>query len=267
MHSHPHVRTLVLGTAIVACAVAGCTTSVKPGGHPSPVSAAAAPSTQITPLEQTLLPDPPYGAGYQTSGSYPQLSGAPGLDAVNSALRALITGDQQRARDGFKSYGPPAPGSGPGVYSSDPGLGRSSVGSAVVSYLIATTAIYPGGNDGDGWVSATLLVPSAREVSISSLFDDPVKGLTAISTIAKDDIVATNSCLGQNVAEGDAADALAPTEDNYSRFAMTPAGLSIGFEQGQLGGEACGRQVVTVGWDRIRPLLSAEGNKLVGELR
>ena len=195
------------------------------------------------------------------------MSGVPGLDTVNAALRSLITSDQQRARDGFKQYPPPVPGSDPGIYSSDPSSGRSSASSAVVSYLIATTALYPGGNDGDGWTSATLLVPSAKAVSFTDLFSDPQQSLTTIAALAKDNFISADACLAQSLTQGFGTDGLTPTPDNFRQFAITPAGLSIGFQQGQLGAEACGRKLFTVSWDKLRPLLSAEGNQLVSELR
>jgi hypothetical protein len=50
----------------------------------------------VVPLTQRLVPDPPYGPEYDTSGTYPQFSGVDGLDAVNAALRKLIVDDQAR---------------------------------------------------------------------------------------------------------------------------------------------------------------------------
>jgi hypothetical protein len=232
--------------------------------------------TALTPpvytLTQHLLPDPDFGLGYTTSGSYLQVSGTTGLDAVNAALRRLITDDQQRGKDSYQRlYGstPPMPGSGPGIYSSDPSAGEVSASTAVVSALIPTTAVFPGGNDGDSWVSTTLLVPSATVVTLDSLFANPIQGLKAISDAAATHFLASNSCVSQALADPTSPNwqSLTPTEDNYKYFAMTPAGLTIGFTQGALAAEACDRQSFTVGWPQLQSLLSSTGRKVVSELR
>jgi hypothetical protein len=80
--------------------------------------------------------DPQFGVGHTTTGSYLQVSGIPGLTAVNIALRNLIISEQAAIRANFRKYNPPSPGVGPGIYQSDPGQGKISASTAVVSVLI-----------------------------------------------------------------------------------------------------------------------------------
>lgn len=235
-------------------------------------TALAALAPAVHALDQHLLPDPDYGPGYTTSGSYLQVSGADGLDAVNAALRRLIADDQQRLRDAYTQiYGssPPQAGVGPGVYASDPAHGRISASTAVVSVLIPTTGIFPGGNDGDSWVSATLQVPSAKPVTLSSLFTDPARGLQALSDAAGTHFQTGDSCIADQLTDPTSPywQDLAPTADNYKHFAITPSGITIGFEQGQIGIEACDRQSFTVGWPQVQNLLSPAGKTIVAGLR
>ncbi|WP_194904123.1 alpha/beta fold hydrolase [Catenulispora rubra] len=221
-------------------------------------------------LDQHLLPDPEYGPGYTTSGTYLQVSGADGLDAVNAALRRLITDDQQRMRDNYlQIYGSATqPGSYPGIYSSDPSKGEVSATTAVVSVLIPSTGIFPGGNDGDHWVSATMLVPSAKPVTFDSLFADPARARETISEAVLAHFLDPGQCVAQQLADPSAPArlGLAPTPDNYKHFAITPAGLTVGFDQGEIGMEACDRQSFTIGWPQLRSLLSPTGRTLVAEL-
>jgi hypothetical protein len=140
----------------------------------------------------------------------------------------------------------------------------------VVSALIPVTSIFPGGNDGEGWVSATLLVPSAKSVSLSSLFASPRHGLVVLAMAARTHLLANDSCLRPEILHpivGGEWGGLAPIASNYKNFALTPAGLTVGFGQGLLGAEACGAPAVTVSWPKIRPLLSAKGHRLISQLR
>ncbi len=48
---------------------------------------------------------------------------------------------------------------------------------------------------------------------------------------------------------------------------MTPAGLGIGIEQGQVAGEACGNVETTIPWSQLQPCLSPLATQLISELR
>jgi hypothetical protein len=237
------------------------------GLSPAPQTSAPTVSTQtVVKLDSRLVPDPDYGSDFTTSGTYPQFTGAGGLDAVNTAIRNAIVQDQQATKALFTQFGSPQPGVGPGIYSTDPAKGIISASSALVSVLIPRTAIFPGGNDGGGWISTTVLVPSVRAISLSDLFADQAQGLDTIATSTKTQALA-DSCIGTNGDNSALDNAVAPTTANYQHFALSPSGITVGFDQGSLGTEACGAKQFTVPWSMVRPLLNALGSQLIGELR
>ena len=60
---------------------------------------------------------------------------------------------------------------------------------------------------------------------------------------ARTHLLANDSCLRQEILHpivGGEWGGLAPIASNYKNFALTPAGLTVGFGQGLLGAEACG---------------------------
>jgi pimeloyl-ACP methyl ester carboxylesterase len=220
-------------------------------------------------LTQRLVPDPPAGPDYRTSGDYLQVAGMPGLDAINAALRNLIVGQEAAfvARSGNQSS---PPGVGPGIYDSEPDQGQISATSAIVSVLTPVNDVYPGGNDGEVWVSGTFLVPLAQPVTLPSLFTNPSQGMATLAAVAKSGLLAANSCVRQAVESpygGPWASGFDPAPGNYRHFALTPAGITIGFDNGMVAEEACGRAEVTISWDQLRPYLSPLGNQLASELR
>jgi hypothetical protein len=227
----------------------------------------------VTKLTVTFLADPPYGGDFVTSGTYPQVSGVANLDRINNALRDLVVKDQQADQSKFLNYGPPHPGDGPGTYATNPEKGSISASSAIVSVLIPTTGIYPGGNDGDSWVSATLLVPSATAVSLDELFATPSVGMAALANAARTQILSTSACVQQDYNSDDFGgpkqldQGISPTAANYHDFALSPLGLVIGFDQGQLAIEACDSQTTTIAWSQLTPFLSKLGQQVVTELR
>jgi pimeloyl-ACP methyl ester carboxylesterase len=231
---------------------------------------AAIRGASVQKLGEQLVPDPPFGVGYTTSGSYLQVSGIPGLSAVNTALRSLITSDQAAIRANFSKYPPPLASAGQGTYQSEPDQGEISASTALVSVLTPTVGLYPGGNDGAGWVSATVLVPSAKQITLPSLFISESPGLSALARIVRAALLTVNSCVQQAVTGpygGPWERGFDPTLANYQHFAMTPGGLAIGLGQGQVADEACGAPEVTIRWAQLQPYLSPLATQLISELR
>lgn len=232
---------------------------------------AAIRADSVTKLSLQLAPDPPAGPDVTTSGDYLQVAGPPGLGAVNTALRAVITDNEQAFMAGLRrrDFTPP-PSVGPGVYNSQPDQGEISASSDVVSALIPVTSLLPGGNDGEVWASGTYLVPSAAPVSLQSLFASPSQGMAAMAGLARSAFTAKYSCISQAASSpyGDPyVPNWAPTAANYQYWAMTPAGLAIGFVNGQVSDEACGRMEATIPWSELHAYLSPLALQLIGELR
>lgn len=222
----------------------------------------AAPS----PLTVTSAPVPPISLpNYQTSGSYPQVSGG-GLDltAVNAALRDEVLRDQaQYVQLDRKSFGTTLDTSPyPGKYGMDFSAPLMSASSTVVSTMYPSLKLFPGGNDGEGWMYLTASVPSGVPVELVDLLNNQSRGLQAIATYVESYLQANSSC-AQNIYNG----GLAATAQNYHNFALTLGGLDIGLAQGQYGDEACGEIRVTVPWSVAGPQLNATGQSLRSGLR
>jgi hypothetical protein len=229
----------------------------------------------LTLIQLTLppMPSPPAPAKVAWSAHYPQVSGA-GLElrAVNVALRTPIETDEHRWAQTWKHLS----GSGhcgvrvhclPGErssYGSKLYVGAAS--SVVVSLLTLVGGAYPAGTYSQYWIPTTVEVPSGTAVTLGTLFDHERSALAVLAAHASAALKQV-ACVEQvwtlppNISSVWKSGA-SPTEDNYRRFALTPTGLEIGFDQGQVADEACGAHKVLVSWAAVRPFLSALGARL-----
>jgi hypothetical protein len=226
------------------------------------------------------VPTPALGVpNYQTSGTYIQVSGdGQRFRAVNAALRAAVLADQrgyarmarrEEAETGSNAANYPYPG----TYKTAPNRRLVSASSEVVSALIPTLRLYPGGNDGATWIAATIRVPSGARVRLGDLFANPSKGLAALARSVRSKLVSENACVRQSIGAereiGLAYDlrGFDPKPGHYRYFALTPQGLAIGFPLGQVGAPTCNRVETTVPYSVIRPQLSALGRRLADAVR
>jgi hypothetical protein len=234
-------------------------------------SAGAATTPTVRALEVRATAVPPIGlAQFDTSGHYPQVS-ATGVDlsAVNRALRNEVLHDQALVREGYR------PNQFPSQYRGTYRLGFTtsmmSASTVVVSTLYPSLVLYPGGNDGSGWLDRTVAVPSGKVVPLVGLLTSRSLGLKAIAKYVEAHVVATNACVRLAVDDpnvGPIAKAgFAPTTANYLAFGLARKGLQIGLEQGQVGPEACGAIRVTVPWKVVQPQLNATGLRFLHGLR
>ena len=228
--------------------------------------AGAASAGGVTPLRLTSAPTPGFAVPrYDTSGTFPQLAGAPG---VNALLRAVVLDDQRKyAVTAKRVVGWLSPTfKGRGVYETGVVPSLVSGSTEVASAMFPVRALYPGGTDGDRWLSLTVEIPTSRLVEVSDLFAKPATGLAKLAAAARARVLATNSC----VAGGDRkllAEGTRPTAENFTHFALTPAGLAVGFQLGQVAESACGRVEATVPYAALRPSLSPLGQRLVAGVR
>lgn len=203
-----------------------------------------------------------------TRGTYPQVS-RPGVDlvAVNTVLRRAVLDDERRF---VAKMRPVDPRTAPGLYQTSPRRRLISASSIVVSALIPTVALFPAGNDGDGWLSVTVQVATGRRVGIADLFGDPSKGLKALASAVRKRLTAVNMCVKGSIL-GDPtmsfARGFAPTIDHYKHFALTPGGLAIGYPLGQVSGPMCGRIEFTLPYSIVRDYFSPLGQELVQGVR
>jgi len=239
------------------------------------------PGTPAQPLRVTSVPIPKIGLpNYETSGSYPQVSGGSGVDvtAVNAALRDQVLRDQEEYRQADRrAYGTELDNKpDPGQYQMKFSPTLMSASTVVVSTMYPSLELYPDGNDGEGWMYLTAPVPAGNPVELVDLLSSPATGLTAIAGYVTQQVVATSPCVARSYNDTGSLGSImaqasrkgfAPTAENYRHFAFTLQGLDIGLDQGQVGVEGCGAIRTTVPWSIVRPQLNATGLRLVDGLR
>lgn len=183
------------------------------------------------------------------------------LRAVNAALRRAMLADQhnylayaRRARARVEGRDGPSYLSA-GVYRTTLNRQLLSASTVVVSVLVPRRhEVIRGTGGGDGWIAVTVRVPSAKRVSISDMFSDPVTGLRVFGS-------AWRRALGREGRHcADTYPELyAPSARNYRHFALTPTGLAVGVDETG----ACGAWYATVSYRALRPHLSRLGKALV----
>ncbi|MGN6472922.1 MAG: esterase/lipase family protein, partial [Mycobacteriales bacterium] len=222
-----------------------------------------------TPLTISQQKVPDLGVPYfDTSGTYPVVSASGNdLTKVNAALSGALANDEGAWRRAVESNPPSAPqsASGPGVYDVGFDPSYAVANSALVSTMYPKTNLYPGGNDGGGWIDTTVLVPSGRAVTLQDLLGPNAYRVVARKTRAE--VERIRYCLPDTT--GDFASTyqrfflkgLAPNANNYRYFALSPVGLDIGLQQGQIGIEACGTRRITLTWASLRGSLTVNGHR------
>ncbi len=203
---------------------------------------------------------------YKTSGVYPYVSRA-GMDlrAVNTTLRNAVLKDQhwfaiEARADEKQGTGGYLPGEY-GIYETYPRYPPEphliSASTVEVSALIPLVSLYPKGNDGEEWISVTVLVPSGKTVTISDLFKEPRLGIAALARAWKEQLRLHQHLIWKYWAPE------SPTPQNYRDFALTPKGLAVGY----VGGGACGRFFAIVPYSILSRYLGPLGKILVAGVR
>jgi hypothetical protein len=131
-----------------------------------------------------------------------------------------------------------------------------STSTSVVSTMYPSLKLFPGGNDGQGWMYLTAPVPSGKAVELVDLFTSRSRGLKAIAAYVEQHLLVTMDSCARNSHGG-----FDPTVENYRNFALTVGGLDIGLGQGQIGDEACGAIRVTVPWSARRARAAHAGSR------
>ena len=247
-------RLLLLAVGIAAVVASSAGAGVSTNGHSQ-----AAPVVRLT-LRNVATPRLPVPR-YDTSGSIPQVTDQrTDLKVVNTALRDAVLRDQRAYTPRARSSAKIAGRSCRGIYNVEVERRLVSASSVVVSALLPARKLYPCGNDGNGWVSLTIRVPSGKPVSLADLFRDARgEGLFRLGVgwfrvITRDWRI---QCVVKDLA------AYRPTLRNYRYFALTPRGLVLGFWQEP----ACNRIEGIVPYARLRPYLSQLGKQLVAGVR
>jgi hypothetical protein len=255
---------LAVGAAafVLVCVATGCGSDSGAEGSTAQRRLAAAQSTAV-PLALVTAPTPRLRvARYDTSGTLAQVRGGNlDLRKVNAALRAAVLADQREfapfARRGAigtaKRYR--------GVYRTVVDRRFASASTVVVSALMPAIEQFPGGSLGNGWVAATVRVPSGTPVAISDLFADPSRGVRVLAAEWKTRFRRASPDAWPCVRLHPSS--YRPVPRNYRHFALTPRGVVVGFWQEA----ACNRLQATVPYSVLRPYLSGLGSRLIAGVR
>jgi hypothetical protein len=196
--------------------------------------------------------------GYVTSGVFPNVRGSSlRVARTNIELRRAVIADQRRFAAGAGRSGAAPHASG--IYETAVERRLVSASTVVVSALIPALELYPGGNDGQTWISATIDVRSGRLVSLRDLLANPRLALPLLVKDWKDRL--RNSTLWSSVAEDPAG--YTPTLAHYRYFALTPTGLAFGHPQEPAGS----RFAAVIPYRLVHPYLSPLGRRLVAGVR
>jgi len=195
--------------------------------------------------------------GYLTTGAYPNVLGRSMRAArTNIALRRAVVTDERRYAPSAREH---SFGDWNGIYQTAIDQGLTSASTVVVSALIPVLRLYPGGNDGQTWISTTVDVRSGRAVSLRQLLANPSLALPVLASDWKSRL--RNSVLWPSVA-GDSA-SYTPSFAHYRYFSLTPTGLAFGFAQEPAGP----RLAAVIPYRLVRPYLSPLGRRLVAGVR
>jgi hypothetical protein len=266
---------LAVCVALVIAAVSGVWLASRAGSsgslQPAHNNSGTVPIKATSALSVSQVPIPPLPvANYLSKGTYPSVSarGKP-LTAVDASLRnAVLEFERQYAASARRNVHHCCGRGDFWLFSDQESLSASTV---VVSALIPTLQLYPGGNDGEEWFSATVQVPSGQSVNISDLFANQSRGLGVLAKVVKQRVLATNSCVRTSVDDPTVGRFMAagfnPTSSNYRYFALSTSGLVIGFVNSQVAYPTCGRISATVPYRTLQPYLSKLGQRLVSGVR
>jgi hypothetical protein len=269
------VSLTVLGTAILAGSAATSSASTD-SGRALPKSIATA--LQVIQVPAPPLPVPEYR--YRTTGTYPQVVGAP--SAVNEGLtRAMLAHERDYVVDGiYRTYGRHYKGF---EMSPSPGIFRAnwssfwsrteftSASTGVVSVMIPMLELYPGGNDGDVWMGATVRVPSGSPVYLRDILGRPKQAIPAIGDLARARLSHTDKGvhyrLTSKMDREFVVRSFAPRAKHAVRWALTPTGLALGYPVGAVSTVPSGWVETTIPYWRLSPYLTKPGRKLIADVR
>jgi hypothetical protein len=194
-------------------------------------------------------------------GYYPRfISSEVNLQIVNQVMRASIVSNE-RAFLQTAIIPPIDKNAKPGTYEMQLTKAVYTANSDVVSFLIPTVTLGPGGTNGDWWFARTIRVPSGSVVLINDLFSASRAGINALSQAALRRLL-RSSCVGRSL-RGSYLTRIAPRSGNFRFFAFTKGGLALGFPQGEVAPASCGRVRAVVAYSSISRYLSGLGQRLM----
>ncbi len=201
---------------------------------------------------------------YVTSGGIPQVAGdTPHVWRVNKALRLAIRADQRRYGKGVRrAERAGVPPGQTGTYRTYFHPSLASASTVVVSALIPALELYPGGNDGQTWISVTVDMGTGKRVSLAQLVNR--EALPVITQAwGPAFLQAHPRCRWCSVWLRTDKPSYPATFGNLGWYALNPTGLAIGFPQYPAGP----RTVAVIPYRLVRAYLSPLGVRLIDGVR
>jgi hypothetical protein len=200
-------------------------------------------------------------AKYGTEGTYVQVRGASHLARVNAALRRIVTSDQRAYARSARRAARHAGSNARGAYTTEVDPSLVSASTVVVSALMPSIHLVPGGMHGVVVLSGTVLVPSGRRVGLTGLFKRPASALRVLAHEFKRAYLSHHPPRYRGCVTNQAS--LRPSAYNYRHFALLASGLALGFNE--IG--PCGSLIATVPYARLRPYFGHLGRRLIQGVR
>jgi hypothetical protein len=200
-------------------------------------------------------------AKYDTEGTYVQVEGEADLARVNAALRRIVTSDQRAYAKSARRAARHAGSNARGAYTTEVDPSLVSASTVVVSALMPSIHLVPGGMHGGVVLSGTVLVPSGRRVGLTRLFKRPASALRVLAREFKRAYLANHPPRYSGCVKNRAS--LHPSAYNYRHFALVASGLALGIDQT----DTCGPLIATIPYDRLRPYVGHLGRRLIDAVR
>lgn len=200
-----------------------------------------------------------------SSGAYPVVR-AVGLDVrrVNLVIRTLVV---KRAHD--LTNGPcPSAMSIKSTFRTTFAPRLLSATDLAISALIPTIELAQNGNDGETWISVTVLVKSGKTVGFAHVIGSASKIVSAMTALIRREATRQSLCVRNALKDPTLGSAYAAgfARIQTADYALTSRGLAIGFANGLVTGPACGRIEVLIPYRLAEPYLSKLGGQLVARV-
>jgi len=181
----------------------------------------------------------------------PVVTGVSSAAAMNAAIGALVSG---YVAD-FKTHLGEGGGAGPCTLEGDFIVGISS--QTLVTIAFANQTYLGGASTGATAGSLNLISPTGATIEFRDLFTDSGSAATILSTQSR---TLLKTALGSSADTAAIAAGTMPDMSKFNRaWVLTPAGLQLTFDQGQVGAAAQGTPTITVPWSALNTALNPSG--------
>lgn len=124
----------------------------------------------------------------------------------------------------------------------------------VVSYLLLFEDYQGGAHGGHQQVAVMLSPKTKKQIQLAQCFKPGSPWLAALADSSRKQLEQREFLTGETIAQG-----AAPTTENYDNVLAGPKGLTVYFQEYQVGPYVAGPQQVLVPYEALRPYLNPRG--------